>query len=76
MMEMDKTIEILSNGRFKCKKCDKDYTREDNAKQHYKEKHLGMLKMCPMCTKKITTKSFSRHLKTHNKPKYIAKTKK
>lgn len=67
-------IEILSNGRFKCKKCDKDYSRADNAQQHHNEKHLGKLKLCTVCKKSFSTKSFSRHLKTHSKS--ISKTKK
>lgn len=51
--------------------CPKNYSREDNAVQHYNQEHGILRKKCPVCFKEIKPKSFSKHIKTHTKPKTV-----
>lgn len=61
-------ISLLKNGRFNGIDCEKMYSRYDNGMQHYNEKHRNIRKVCPICQKLITHKSFARHVKNHKKP--------
>lgn len=70
--DIPKKDKLVKNGdRYYCTKCDKNYSREDNAVQHFNQDHIGLRKKCNICSKELKIKSFAKHVKTHTKPKKV-----
>lgn len=60
-LEWIELVEPNADGRFKCPKCTRLYTRRSNLKVHFASFHIGIKRfVCPGCSKQFARRSYVR----------------
>jgi uncharacterized Zn-finger protein len=58
-LEWMKLVDKNEDGKFKCPKCSRLYTRKANLKAHFASAHIGIKRFeCPRCSKLFVRRSY------------------